>query len=123
MQASQNYDAEELAKFAKLASLWWDTTGDLKTLHQINPIRLSYILEKTHLASQKVIDIGCGGGILSESMALQGANVTGIDMNQSLIDIAKLHQFESGMNVQYLSISAEEIANARREKFDFFTFL
>src|SRR5580658_5422778 len=102
----ENYDAQELAKFAKLAAHWWDASGELKTLHQINPLRLGYISEKVDLRGKKVIDIGCGGGILSESMALQGADVTGIDMNQSVIEVAKLHQLESGTKVEYLHTAA-----------------
>lgn len=98
MPQQQNYDPNELAKFASLAAHWWDPAGELKTLHQINPIRLGYILEKINypekLAEKKVIDVGCGGGILSESMAKAGASVTGIDLNKPVIDAAKLHQLE-----------------------------
>lgn len=120
---SQNYDAQELAKFASLAAHWWDPAGELKTLHQINPLRLDYITKKTSLAGKAVIDIGCGGGILSESIAKLGANVTGIDMNKPIIEVAKLHQLESGTNVEYLFTSAEEIAVERRGTYDVVTCL
>lgn len=118
-----NVDHEELHKFAQLASRWWDPEGELKTLHQINPLRLSYIQERVHLTDKSVIDIGCGAGILSESLAMAGASVTAIDMNQSLIDAAKLHQHESGTQVEYLTISAEEIAAERPEQYDVVTCL
>jgi 2-polyprenyl-6-hydroxyphenyl methylase/3-demethylubiquinone-9 3-methyltransferase len=119
----QNYDTEELSKFAALASHWWDTNGELKTLHQINPLRLCYISKITPLAGKSVIDIGCGGGILSESMAAQGAEVTGIDMNKPVIDVAKLHQLESGSTVEYLHTSAESIAAERPAQYDVVTCL
>lgn len=116
-----NVDEQELAKFATLASGWWDPAGDLRTLHQVNPLRLRFISEKTPLAGQKIIDIGCGGGILSESLAAQGADVTGIDMNKSLIEVAQLHQLESGIKVEYLHTTAEEIAAARPAYYDIVT--
>ncbi|MFZ2314791.1 MAG: bifunctional 2-polyprenyl-6-hydroxyphenol methylase/3-demethylubiquinol 3-O-methyltransferase UbiG [Gammaproteobacteria bacterium] len=118
-----NYDPQELAKFASLAAHWWDSTGELKTLHQINPLRLNYISEKVDLAGKKVIDIGCGGGILTEGMAKLGADVTGIDLNQSVIDVAKLHQHESGTKVEYIYIAAETIADERAGQYDVVTCL
>lgn len=120
---SQNYDPQELAKFAALAAHWWDTHGDLKTLHQINPLRLGYIKEKVILTGKKVIDIGCGGGILTESMANEHAQVIGIDLNKSLISVAKLHQHESGTKVEYLHTSAEEMAEKHPGEFDVVTCL
>ncbi|RDI48802.1 bifunctional 2-polyprenyl-6-hydroxyphenol methylase/3-demethylubiquinol 3-O-methyltransferase UbiG [Aquicella lusitana] len=120
---NENYDQQELAKFASLAAHWWDPTGDLKTLHEINPIRLGYISEKIDLNGKTVIDIGCGGGILSESMAAKGAQVTGVDMNKSLIEVAKLHQLESGMRVEYLHTQAETIATERPAYYDAVTCL
>lgn len=120
---TENVDQEELNKFAALAAHWWDTTGELKTLHQVNPLRLSYISEKVNLSGKSVIDIGCGGGILSESMAMQGANVTGIDMNKPVIEVAKLHLLESKTQVEYLCKSAEEIANERPASYDVVTCL
>lgn len=119
----QNYDTQELAKFTAVAAHWWDTQGELKTLHQVNPLRLGYILEKIDLAGKKVIDIGCGGGILSESMAAKGAEVTGIDMNNSVIDVAKLHLLESGHKVEYLHTSAEALAEQRPAQYDVVTCL
>lgn len=120
---AENFDTDELAKFAKLAAHWWDPAGELKTLHQINPLRLGYILEKIDLRDKKVIDIGCGGGILSESMARHGADVTGIDLNQSLIEVAKLHLLESGVQVEYLHTAAETLANERPGEYDVVTCL
>ncbi len=120
---NQNYDPKELAKFASLASHWWDPNGELKTLHQMNPLRLSYIAKKVFLTNKHVIDIGCGGGILSESMAALGANVTGIDMNKSVIDVAKLHQLESASKAEYICTSAEIIASERPASYDVVTCL
>jgi 2-polyprenyl-6-hydroxyphenyl methylase/3-demethylubiquinone-9 3-methyltransferase len=119
----ENVDAEELAKFAALAAHWWDANGELRTLHQINPLRLGYIESKVGLAGKRVIDIGCGGGILSESMAQKGADVTGIDLNKSLTDVAKLHLHESKATVEYLCISAEKIAEERPQSYDVVTCL
>jgi 2-polyprenyl-6-hydroxyphenyl methylase / 3-demethylubiquinone-9 3-methyltransferase len=119
----QNYDAQELAKFASLASHWWDTEGELKTLHQINPIRLGYISEKVDLSGKTVIDIGCGGGILTESMAALGAHVSGIDMNKSVIDVAKLHLLETKRKVEYRHVSAESMAAERPASYDVVTCL
>lgn len=118
-----NIDQDELDKFAALASRWWDTEGDLKTLHQVNPHRLKYIQSRAPLSGKNVIDIGCGGGILAESMAKAGATVTGIDMHQTIIDAAKLHQLESGTNVDYRCISAEEMAAERPGQYDAVTCL
>lgn len=116
-----NVDNEELNKFAALASRWWDPEGELKTLHQINPLRLQFIQNQVNLQDKTVIDIGCGAGILTESMAKAGAKVTGVDMNQSLIDAAVLHQHESGTEVEYLKITAEDIAVERKEQYDVVT--
>lgn len=118
-----NFDSQELAKFASLAAHWWDPMGDLKTLHQINPLRLGYIMEKVSFPGAKVIDIGCGGGLLTEAMAKEGAQVTGIDMNKSLIEVARLHQLESGTKVEYLQTSAESIAEKHSGQYDIVTCL
>jgi len=118
-----NYDTQELAKFAALAHHWWDREGELKTLHQINPLRLRYITEKAPLKNLNILDIGCGGGILTESLAQLGAHVTGIDMNPSLIETANLHQLESGTNVSYHLISAEDMALKHPQSFDVVTCL
>jgi 2-polyprenyl-6-hydroxyphenyl methylase/3-demethylubiquinone-9 3-methyltransferase len=117
----QNYDTAELAKFASQAAHWWDPNGELKTLHQINPLRLGYISEKVNLIDQRVIDIGCGGGILAESMAALGAQVTGLDLNKPLIEVAKLHLYESGREVEYLCTAAETVAAERPAYYDVVT--
>lgn len=114
----ENVDPLELEKFSSVAAHWWDPTGELKILHQINPLRLCYILEKIDLSGKTVIDIGCGGGILTESMAKQGGQVTGIDMNKSVLDVAKLHQLESATNIEYLCTPAETIALERPAFYD-----
>ncbi len=120
---NQNYDTAELAKFANLAAHWWDSAGELKTLHQINPLRLQFIADKIALSGKQVLDIGCGGGILTESMALLGATVTGVDMNASLIEVAKLHQLETGTRVEYCHTTAEAIALEREAVYDVITCL
>lgn len=119
----ENVDKEELAKFAQVAAHWWDPQGELKTLHHINPIRLDYIASKVNLSGKKVIDIGCGGGLLSEGMAKLGAEVTGLDMNKSLIEVAKLHQYESGTKVEYIQNTAEALAQERKAQYDVVTCL
>lgn len=119
----QNVDTAELDKFSAHASTWWDVNGDLWTLHQINPLRLHYIKSKVSLEGKRVIDIGCGGGILSESMAQAGAHVTGIDMTQSVIDIAKLHLLESKLDVTYRCQSAESAADSEANTYDVITCL
>lgn len=122
---NSNYDAIELEKFAKLAQDWWDQDGPLKTLHQINPIRINYIKKNSLLTQQKIIDIGCGGGILTESLAKLNANVTGIDLNAALIETAKMHQRQSNlnidMNIEYLETSAETLADKRPGYYDIVT--
>lgn len=120
---NQNYDQHELSKFAALAAHWWDAEGELKTLHQINPVRLCYISNIINLSGKSVLDVGCGGGILAESMYLKGANVTGIDMNKAVIEVAKLHQLESASNVEYLQISTEVLAAEREGQYDIVTCL
>lgn len=118
-----NFDREELAKFATLAAHWWDPEGQLKTLHQINPLRVNYIEQKTKLKYLKIIDIGCGGGILTESLALKGATVTGIDLNSALIAVASNHQLETGTHVEYLTQSAEAMASKQPHTYDIVTCL
>ena len=120
---NENVDPKEIKKFAALADLWWDEDGELKTLHQLNPIRLSYIKEKTTLSNKKIVDIGCGGGILTEALSKEGANVTGIDMNLAVIKAAKTHQTKSGANVEYVYTSAEVFAKEHPEDYDIVTCL
>jgi 2-polyprenyl-6-hydroxyphenyl methylase/3-demethylubiquinone-9 3-methyltransferase len=117
----QNVDPNEINKFAALAHHWWDTQGELKTLHQINPLRLSYITEKTSISGKSILDVGCGGGILTESLAKDGATVTGIDLNKAALDVAKLHLLESDVQVDYQCISAEAMAEKHPNSFDIVT--
>src|SRR3972149_6725344 len=105
-----NIDPQEVAKFDALASRWWDPNSEFKPLHDINPLRLDYIASKAGLAGKKVLDVGCGGGILAESMALRGAAVCGIDMAESPLAVARLHLIESGAKVDYRHMTAEQLA-------------
>ena len=120
-EASHNVDPGEINKFASLASRWWDPNSEFKPLHEINPLRLDYIDERSSLKGKKVLDVGCGGGILSESMAQRGAQVTGIDMGEAQLSVAKLHQLESGVEVDYQLISAEQLDEDAPESFDVVT--
>ncbi len=115
---SKNVNPVEIDKFSALASRWWDPNAEFKTLHDLNPLRVQYILDNTKISSKKLLDVGCGGGILSEALAKQGADVTGIDMSQKLVDIAELHGLESGVTVSYQKISVEELAEEQPESFD-----
>lgn len=120
---TENVDSQEIEKFNSIASSWWDKEGDFKPLHQLNPVRLSFIVEKANgLADKTVVDIGCGGGILAESMAKLSAKVTGIDLAQDSLDVAKLHALESGLkNVDYQNTNAEDFAEQNSEQFDVVT--
>ncbi len=118
-----NVDDGEIAKFDALASRWWDREGDFKPLHEINPLRLDYIRQRTQLSGSKVLDVGCGGGILTESLAAQGAVVTGIDMAEKPLGVARLHQQESGADVEYLQTTAEVLAAERAGHYDTVTCL
>lgn len=122
-QQDQNYDQQELDKFSALAAHWWDTAGELKTLHEINPLRLDFILKRINLCNLDVIDVGCGGGILTESLSKAGANVTGIDLNQSVITVAQLHQLESGTKANYVATSIEAFADDHPGEYDVVTCL
>ena len=116
-----NIDHAEVGKFDQLASRWWDPQSEFKPLHEINPLRLEWINKQVPLAGKKVIDIGCGGGILSESIAALGADVTGIDMAPTPLQVAKLHLKESGLQVDYQRITAEHMADAHAGEFDVVT--
>ena len=117
-----NSDQAELDKFSQLAHRWWDANSEFKPLHDINPLRLEWIAGLAGgLQGKRVVDVGCGGGILSESMARQGAQVTGIDLAEKPLKVAKLHQLESGVQVDYRLIAAEDLAAAEPESFDVVT--
>ncbi len=120
-QTSQNVDPDEIAKFAQLAARWWDPHSEFKPLHEINPLRLNYINDRVGLKDKTVLDIGCGGGILAESMAAHGATVTGIDLGEAPLAVAKLHLKESGLKVDYRHVSAEDLAREQPETFDVVT--
>lgn len=118
MTAQNNVDYDEINKFEALASRWWDEHGEFKPLHQINPLRANYIDTHSPVAERKVIDIGCGGGILSESLAFRGGEVTGIDMGEAPLSVAELHKLESGANVTYRRSTAEQAAEEEPEVYD-----
>ena len=118
-----NVDAAEIAKFEKLASRWWDRNSEFKPLHDINPLRVGFIDSKVNLVGKRVLDIGCGGGILSEAMAYRGAKVTGIDMGEAPLGVARLHLFESKLDIDYRKVTAEEFAQQHPGSFDVVTCL
>ena len=115
---TSNVDLAELAKFGALAARWWDPNSEFKPLHDINPLRLNYIDQRIRMAEKRVIDVGCGGGILAESMATRGAQVTGIDLSEKPLNVAKLHLLETGQKVVYRLISAEDMAAEQPAQFD-----
>ena len=121
--ASRNADQAELDKFSELAHRWWDPESEFKPLHDINPLRLDWIDREVGLVGKKVLDVGCGGGILAESMATRGALVTGIDLSDKALSVARLHLLESGQKVDYRKISAEELADGMPDAFDIVTCL
>ena len=116
-----NADPAELQKFSELAHRWWDPASEFKPLHDINPLRLGWINGKADLLDKTVLDVGCGGGILTESMACAGAKVTGIDLSEKALSVARLHLFESGHSVDYRLISAEDLAAEMPAHFDVVT--
>ena len=118
MTDTENVDREEIAKFEALAHRWWDPQSEFKPLHEINPLRLDYIDARLGLAGKRVLDVGCGGGILAESMAARGAAVTGIDLGEAPLGVARLHALESGVEVDYRNISAEALAAEMPAAFD-----
>ena len=121
MSAAINVDKAEVNKFEQLASRWWDPNSEFKPLHEINPLRLDYIDGIAGLAGKRVLDVGCGGGILSESMAARGAEVTGIDMGEAPLEVARLHLLESGQQVDYRQVPAEQFAAEVPGTFDIVT--
>ena len=116
-----NADALELQKFGDVAHKWWDKNSEFKPLHEINPLRLNWIDGLAALEGKRVLDVGCGGGILSESMYFKGADVTGIDLGEKAINVAKLHQLESGAKVNYKLIAVEQLAAEQPASFDIVT--
>ncbi|TRW49816.1 bifunctional 2-polyprenyl-6-hydroxyphenol methylase/3-demethylubiquinol 3-O-methyltransferase UbiG [Aliidiomarina halalkaliphila] len=119
---NSNVDPAEIEKFNNMASRWWDPDGDFRPLHQINPLRLEFIdLYGLGLAGKKVIDVGCGGGLLTEAMAKAGAQVTGIDMSPDALGVARLHALESELNIDYQQITAEDFAANHAGQFDVVT--
>ena len=116
-----NADPAELQKFAALAHRWWDPNSEFKPLHEINPLRLNFIDGKVGLKGKRVLDVGCGGGILSESMAVKGAQVTGIDLGEKALKVAQLHRLESGVQVDYRLVSVEALAQEMPASFDVVT--
>ncbi len=118
---NHNIDPHEIKKFEDLASRWWDPNSEFKPLHEINPLRLNFIDQRAQIDGKKVLDIGCGGGILSESMAARGAHVTGIDAGKAPLTVARLHALESGVDVDYRHITAEGLAAEMPGSFDVVT--
>jgi len=118
---SINVDHTEVNKFEALAARWWDPNSEFRPLHEINPLRLEYIDTIASLSGKKVLDVGCGGGILSESMAAKGAEVTGIDMGENNLAVARLHLLESGENVDYLQMPVEQLAQEQAGQYDIVT--
>jgi len=120
---SANVDPSEIAKFEALASRWWDKNSEFKPLHEINPLRANYIDLHSAVAGKNLLDVGCGGGILCEAMAQRGATVNGIDMGEAPLSVAKLHQLESGVTVNYRQITAEDLAEQEAGQYDIVTCL
>ncbi len=116
-----NVDQSEIDKFSALAHRWWDPTSEFKPLHAINPLRLGWIESITNLDGKRTLDVGCGGGILAESLSKAGATVTGIDLSTKALKVAELHQLETGTTVRYRSISAEDLAKEEPQSFDVVT--
>ena len=121
MTLKDNVHLHEINKFGSMAERWWDTQGEFKTLHDINPLRIGFIQGFIDISDKRIVDVGCGGGILTEGLAAQGADALGIDLSEELIDVAELHGLESGVNTHYQKISAEALAQEQPESFDHVT--
>ncbi len=121
--SSVNADPDELAKFERLAARWWDPHGEFRPLHELNPLRLAFINDRAGLKGKRVLDVGCGGGLLAEGLAAAGAEVTGIDLAEAPLEVARLHLKESGLHVHYRRISAEALAHEMPGAFDVVTCL
>jgi 2-polyprenyl-6-hydroxyphenyl methylase / 3-demethylubiquinone-9 3-methyltransferase len=120
-EANINVDPSEIAKFSALAHKWWDTESEFKPLHEINPLRIDFMQKHVELAGKKILDVGCGGGILAEGLARHGAQVTGIDLAEKSLKVAKLHLFESKLEVDYRCIPVEQLATEEPESYDIVT--
>ena len=123
MHLDDNVDRDEIAKFEKLASRWWDPNSEFKPLHDINPLRAGWIDQHADVKGKNVLDVGCGGGLLCEAMAHRGATVTGIDMGEAPLAVARLHQLESGVEVDYRQSTAEAMASEQQGTFEVVTCL
>ncbi|MCX7077718.1 MAG: bifunctional 2-polyprenyl-6-hydroxyphenol methylase/3-demethylubiquinol 3-O-methyltransferase UbiG, partial [Methylococcales bacterium] len=121
MNMNENVHAHEIEKFGSMAERWWDLHGEFKTLHAVNPLRIGFIEQFTSIENRQILDVGCGGGILTEALAQKGANALGIDLSGDLVDIAELHALETGTNVHYQKISVETLAAQQPESFDVVT--
>jgi 2-polyprenyl-6-hydroxyphenyl methylase/3-demethylubiquinone-9 3-methyltransferase len=121
MTAKENVHLHEIHKFGSMAERWWDPQGEFKTLHDINPLRIEFIQRYAGIAGKRIVDVGCGGGILTEGLTKQGADALGIDLSEELIDIAELHGLETGINAHYQKISAEALAEQQPASFDHVT--
>ena len=117
----ENVDSVEIRKFEALAARWWDPNGEFRPLHEINPLRMNYISRNVNLAEKRVLDIGCGGGLLAEAMAHHGAEVTAIDKSEASLSVARLHLLESSLQIDYQNSSAEELAQTQASQFDVIT--
>ena len=121
MNAELNVDPSEIRKFESIAHRWWDPESEFKPLHAINPLRLNYIDDRAHLKNKRVLDVGCGGGILAESMARRGAKVTGIDLGEGPLSVASLHALDSQVEVDYQQIAVETLAEQETGQYDVVT--
>lgn len=120
---TQNFDPGEIQKFNSYADLWWDPEGEMGTLHTVNPLRVSFITENLHISQPRILDVGCGGGILSEALARSGARVTGIDLSPTAVEVARDHALENQLSIDYRVMPVEEFAEAHPAQFDAVTCL
>jgi 2-polyprenyl-6-hydroxyphenyl methylase/3-demethylubiquinone-9 3-methyltransferase len=118
MNPTDNIDASEIARFSAMADIWWDRNGEFKALHDINPVRLAYVRDRTELYEKKVLDVGCGGGLLSEALAASGGRVTGIDMAAASLAVARRHMQASGLSIDYRQTLAETLADESPDQYD-----
>ncbi|WP_372683806.1 bifunctional 2-polyprenyl-6-hydroxyphenol methylase/3-demethylubiquinol 3-O-methyltransferase UbiG [Desulfosarcina sp.] len=118
MNPTDNIDGGEIARFSAMAEIWWDRNGDFKALHDINPVRLAYVRDRTELPARQVLDVGCGGGLLSEALAACGARVTGIDMAEASLAVARAHMQPSGLAIDYRRTTAEAHAEEKPGRYD-----